>query len=87
MESVSDTVDQVEQSTATLAQSISDTVDQVERKAREFDLARFVLTLLALPFVVLGWTARYAVRALAWFWAAVQVGWQLATQPRQPGGS
>jgi hypothetical protein len=85
--SVQDAAARVEQATAGLTEAISDAVDQVEAKAREFDLARFVLTLVALPFVVLGWCARFVVRAVAWCWAAVQVGWSLATERRQTGGS
>lgn len=67
--------------------ALSRAVDQVEQRAAKVDLGRILLALLALPFFVLGWTARYVVRVLTWCWAAVQVGWQLATQPRQPGGS
>lgn len=66
--------------------SISDTVDQIQQKATEFDLGRALLTLLALPFFVLGWAARHVVLALAWVWAAVLVGWRVAVEPRRTAG-
>jgi len=37
---------------------------------------KVLLALLALPFIVLGWTARAVVFSLAWAWSAVLVGWE-----------
>ena len=37
---------------------------------------KVVLALLALPFIVLGWSARAVVFGLAWAWSAVLVGWE-----------
>ena len=39
-------------------------------------LRKVVLALLALPFMVLGWTARAIVFGLAWAWSATLVGWE-----------
>jgi hypothetical protein len=39
-------------------------------------LRKVVLALLALPFIVLGWSARAAVFGVAWAWSAVLVGWE-----------
>lgn len=39
-------------------------------------LRKLVLALLALPFIVLGWTARAVVFGVAWAWSAVLVGWE-----------
>lgn len=37
---------------------------------------KVLLALLALPFIVLGWSARAVVFGLAWAWSAVLVGWE-----------
>ena len=51
-------------------------------EARRFDLARALLTLLALLPYALGWTAAKTVRgsllALSWTRAAVVAGWRAA---------
>lgn len=39
-------------------------------------LRKILLVLLALPFIVLGWSARAAVFGLAWAWSAALVGWE-----------
>lgn len=37
---------------------------------------KLLLALLALPFIVLGWSVRAVVFGLAWAWSAVLVGWE-----------
>lgn len=39
-------------------------------------LRKILLALLALPFIMLGWSARAVVFGLAWAWSAVLVGWE-----------
>lgn len=60
--------------------SLSATVDQVRAEARQVDVTKLLLTLLLLPFFVLGWTTRMAWRAVCYVisfaGAAVKVGWQ-----------
>ncbi|UJW32401.1 hypothetical protein L3Q67_01025 [Saccharothrix sp. AJ9571] len=59
------------------------TASRIEEKAREFEPVRLVLTVLALPFLVLGWTAFMLWRLLrlvaSWLWAAAVVGWEAAS--------
>lgn len=54
--------------------------DEVAEEARNLSALKLVLTVLAVPFFVVGWLASKAVRALAfvavWAWAAVKVGWR-----------
>lgn len=70
-------------------QSIAKTVEQIQDKAREFNMGRFLLVLVSLPFFVLGWVARYGTASVlvvaSWVWAAVQVGWKVATEQRKGG--
>lgn len=49
-------------------------------------LQKLVLALLALPFIVLGWTARAVVFSLAWAWSAVLVGWESGPAARSRAG-
>jgi hypothetical protein len=67
-------------------------VEQIREKAAAVDPAaaaaaaaavlRVLLVVLAVPFLLIGWIARMAVRAVwtagTWVFAAVQVGWELA---------
>lgn len=63
-----------------------DTVQQVETRANQlraqFDPVRVLLILLSLPFILLGWVARFVYRALVvvgvWMWAAAETGWKRA---------
>ena len=51
-------------------------VDRIAVRARELDPRRLLLTLLAAPFIALGWFAAKVWGAVAWSIAAVQVGWE-----------
>lgn len=64
--------------------------DQIQAKSREFNLPRFLLILVALPFFALGWLVHHAYRLLctvcAWVWAACAVGWERARDGATGGG-
>lgn len=76
-------------------------VDTIRSRAAAIDpavaaaaLLRMVLVVVALPFLLVGWTARILVRgawaAATWVFAAVQVGWAQAgprTAPAAEDGS
>lgn len=51
-------------------------VEAITARAADVDVARLLLSLLALPFILIGWTVRAVFVALAWMWAAVLIGWQ-----------
>jgi len=57
-------------------------VDRITAEARDVQLARTLLTLVAGFFYVLGWLAGKAVGvvlgAVVWCFAAMKVGWQEA---------
>jgi hypothetical protein len=69
--------------------SLSATVDQVRAEARQVDVAKLLLTLLLLPFFVLGWSARMVWRSfcfvVSFAGASARVGWRAAA-PRSKGG-
>ena len=56
--------------------------DQVRDEARQLDPVRVVLTLLMVPFFVLGWVAAKVVAVcwalVAFGWTAAVVGWRTA---------
>lgn len=58
------------------------TADRIQEKATEFQPIKMLLTLLALPFFVVGWVAYTVYRVVrlvaSWLWAAVMVGWETA---------
>lgn len=62
--------------------SLSATVDQVRAEARSIDVTKWLLTLLLLPFFVLGWSARMVWRGftfvVSFAGAACKVGWRAA---------
>lgn len=67
---------------ATLDQLLdSDRVDEISRQARQVDVGRVLLTLIAAVFYVIGWTAGKAVLAVVWCAVAVKVGFQEARKP------
>lgn len=53
-------------------------VERITQRAREFDVLRFVLAVLALPFMLIGYTARFVFVAAAWAWYAIVEGWHAA---------
>lgn len=65
-------------------------LDRIQAKSAEFDLPRFLLTLVALPFFVLGWVVYHAWRVLCvvcgWAWAACVIGWEQARDGRREDG-
>lgn len=68
-------------------------VQDVETRANEligkFDLIRFALIVLSLPFIVLGFLARLVYRAVlvvaVWAWAALEIGWKRAASGKGDG--
>lgn len=62
------------------------TVDRIQERALDFNLAKALLTLISLPFFILGWVAygTYRVVSLlvAWVWAALLEGWDQAKRPK-----
>jgi hypothetical protein len=62
-------------------------VDQITAEARQVNVGRSLLALLALiPFIV-GWVAAAIVTAVAWVWAAVKAGWREVRPPAKPDRS
>jgi hypothetical protein len=64
--------------------------EQINARAREVDLGGVLLTLLALPFFLLGFAAAGLWTAVGWCWAAVQVGWEqgrVSARQESPPGS
>lgn len=63
--------------------------DQVRQESRQLDPVKVLLTLLMVPFFVLGWSAAQVVRVcwtlVAWTWTAAVVGWRSARG--ESGGS
>ena len=59
-------------------------LERIETEARQLSPRQVALTLVSLPFFVLGWLAAKASAivwlAVAWGWTALLVGW------RQAGG-
>ena len=55
-------------------------VDRITVEARQVEIGRTLLTLLAGLFFVLGWLAAKLVNvvwfAVAWSWTAAKVGWK-----------
>lgn len=65
-------------------------VDRINAEAREIDLGRTILTVLAAALWLIGWvagkTAGFVFGAVAWSLAAVRVGWRDARGRRPDGG-
>lgn len=57
------------------------------RRSYRPDVARGLLTLLALVPYVLGWCLGAVASAAAWTWAAAVVGWRDARGNGQPKGT
>lgn len=60
------------------------TVDRVAARAASVPFARVLLTLLMVPFYVLGFAAGVAWAAISWSWAAVVVGFGDARARHRP---
>jgi hypothetical protein len=64
--------------------------EQINARARDLDLGGVLLTLLALPFFLVGFGAATLWTAVGWCWAAVLVGWErgrgVARQQASPDG-
>lgn len=60
------------------------TYDRIQERALDFNLAKALLTLVTLPFFLLGFVAyvvyRVASLAVAFGWAAVLEGWEQSKQ-------
>lgn len=59
-------------------------VERINARAAEFNIIRFVLAVLALPFMAIGVTARFVFVAAAWAWFAVVEGWNYAAKAPAP---
>jgi hypothetical protein len=57
-------------------------LERIETEARQLSPRQVLLTLVSLPFFVLGWVAAKAVTgawlAVAWAWVALLDGWRVA---------
>ncbi|MGH9250131.1 MAG: hypothetical protein ACRD0W_11510 [Acidimicrobiales bacterium] len=53
-------------------------VDRINAEARDVQVGRSLLTLIAGFFYLLGWLAGKLVVGVAWCFAAVRVGWREA---------
>jgi len=62
-------------------------VDQVSERAAEVRILRVLLSLIALPFFVLGMVVGVLWLAVRWSYAAVEVGFAQAAQSRQGGNN
>lgn len=60
-------------------------VDEISARARQVDVGRVLLTLIAAIFYSVGWTAGKALLAVAWCAVAVKVGFQEARKPTGGG--
>lgn len=61
-------------------------VEAINAKARELSLAKGLLALIALPFILLGLAVKAVYFAVVWAYAAVLVGWEMGPSPRRPEG-
>jgi len=56
--------------------------ERVASRVVAIDVRKLILSILVLPFLVLGLTARYVVRAIVWtvgfVWFAGVEGWEMA---------
>lgn len=66
--------------------TLTATVDRIQAKTVDFNGVRLLLSLLALPFFVVGFVAYGTYRVVklvaSWVWAAVVVGWEIAGERR-----
>lgn len=57
-------------------------LEDIQAEARTLDPVRVLLTLIAVPFVVVGWIVAKAAlvlwTAFSWAWTACVVGWRAA---------
>lgn len=60
-------------------------VERISAEARDINVGRALLALLALIPFVLGWTAATIVTAFGWAWAAFKAGWQEVRPPKPEG--
>lgn len=70
--------------------TITATLDRIQARAVDFNAARLLLAVLALPFFLAGFVAygtyRLAQLVASWLWAAVIVGWETAGERRRGTG-
>ena len=57
-------------------------IEKINAEAREINVGRIVLALLALIPFVLGWLCAAAVTAVGWTWTAFKAGWHEARPPQ-----
>ncbi|HEV2778831.1 MAG TPA: hypothetical protein VGX25_05465 [Actinophytocola sp.] len=77
----------------TTVEPAAQTVQAVEQRANEliksFDPIRFLLILLSIPFIVVGYVARLVYRVVLvvfiWAYSAAETGWKRAA-PRKGDG-
>lgn len=55
-------------------------VERINERVADFNVIRFVLAVLALPFIVVGFAARVVFVAGAWACVAVAEGWKMAAE-------
>lgn len=57
-------------------------VEKIGERAREINVGRTILALLALPFFLLGWIVRKTALAFVWIGVAFKAGWIQAGNPQ-----
>lgn len=66
---------------------VSAHAERVASRVVNIDIRKLILSILVLPFLVIGLTARYVVRAIVWtfgfMWFAAVEGWEMAA-PKVP---
>ena len=73
---------------ATLVTTVQDVETRANQLVSSFDPIRFLLILLSIPFIVVGWVARLVYRVVLvvamWIWAAAETGWKRASPKASP---
>lgn len=66
---------------------VSAHAERVASRVVNIDIRKLILSILVLPFLVIGLTARYVVRAIVWtfgfMWFAAVEGWEMAAPKGQ----
>lgn len=65
-------------------------LEDIEREARQLNPVRVLLTVIAIPFFLVGWIighlAKFVWVAFTWIWTATVVGWRMARKPTAGDG-
>jgi hypothetical protein len=61
--------------------------DAIRAEARELDPVKVLLTLVLLPFFVVGFSARFAWVVISMVWTGCVYGWRVASKRVDPAGA